>query len=58
MGEGPPSHTPNEPDWKILEQEEMAIGSSPDTIKTLLSVAMGAMSMGIIEQQVPKSFLK
>ena len=51
--------TPEEPKWKILEeqlQEEMATGRSPSTIKTVLSAATWAVSMGIAKHTVPKFF--
>ena len=53
--------TPNEPEWKIVEeplQEEMAIGRSPSTIKTVLSAATWAVSMGIAEHIVPRFLWK
>ena len=50
---------PKEPEWGILEEQlqaEMALGSSPSTIKTVLSAATWAVSMGIIANAVPRFF--
>ena len=52
---------PSEPQWRILEeqlQEEMALGRSPSTIKTVLSVATWAVSMGIAKHAVPRFLWK
>ena len=50
---------PNKPEWKILEEQlqaEMALGRSPSTIKTVLSAAIWAVSMGIAKHGVPGFF--
>ena len=52
---------PSAPEWQILEerlQEEMAIRRSPSIIKTVLSAATWAVSMGIAEHRVPRFFWK